>query len=540
VTQLKWKQREPVREPDVFSDLLQQVADIRGIDDLQEFLEPSSLSLLSPYLLDNMEKAVARIVESIDKHQKITVFMDFDCDGVCSGVMMYRYLKKFTDNVDYLIFQRSSDHGLKRKIISPDTELLIVVDAGTNDVQECLSLKQRGIDVVIIDHHPASVDNPHAIIVNNQMGDYPNRTLSGSGVVFKVLEALDEALGTLYHLEFFDLAAIGIIGDMMSLTESETRAIIHQGLEMLSNEGVKQILLKQSILDLRSVSVMTVAFSIAPIINAATRMNQSNLIVRLLISDDTEEIKNLAKECVALNKSRKEKQEVAVDGLTFDNSHKVIFCVNNDAFTDGMRGLIANSLANEHQKPTIVVKLNDASKLFEGSARGYNTVNFKDILQQSGLVESAEGHANAFGVKILKDNVDKLINYCNEILTTTEQVLYYDVELQAPTITVDEVVQAHQFNRITGKDVEPIKVKLSNLQVSERTVGKKGNMVAFIGDALKAVKFSVTENYGTDVGCLDTIDVVGTLAVNKWWHNGRKEWVVEHQIIIDDYMKTDA
>ena len=503
---------------------------------MQEFLTPSSLCTHSPYILDNIIDAVNKIVDAIDTHKQITVFMDFDCDGVCSGTMMYRFLKQFTDNVDYLIFPRSTDHGLKRKIIPPTTELLIVVDAGTNDVAECLALQDRGIDVVIIDHHPATVDNPHAIIVNNQMGDYPNRTLSGSGVVLKVLEALSDTLGTLAYLDYYDLAAIGIIGDMMSLTDLETRAIVYQGLETVRNEGVKQILKKQRIFDLRNLTTMQISFSLVPVINAATRMNESKKIVELMLCDDPEEVNVMANECIALNKTRKEKQVVAVDNLVFDNSHNIILCVENN-LAGNMRGLIANNIANEHQKPAIVVKLNTVTNVYEGSGRGYNTVSFKDILTQSGLVESAEGHDNAFGVQIHKDNMEKLVAYCDDALLANEQVLNYDLELGISEIDSDVISQIEQFNRITGKDCEPLKVKVVGFPVSERKVNAKGNVVTLVSDTLNAVKFGTSDMYANDVGSFDTVDMLGKLSVNKWWHNGIKQWVIDYQIIVDDYTK---
>ena len=469
---------------------------------------------------------------------KITVFYDCDNDGICSGVMMCRYLRDFTDNVHHIIFPRSSGHGLKGKEI-PDTGLLIIVDSSTNDVAECLALKERGIEVIIIDHHPITTDNPYVTLVNNQDGNYPNTTLSGSGVVLKVLEVMDEQLYEMKHFQYYDLAAVGIIGDMMSLNNPETRTIIAQGFSDIQNEGIKKIFMSK-LVDLYTINTMNIAFALVPIINGATRMNQSEKVIELLLCDDPNQIAALAKECIKLNDSRKVKQQVAFDNVQFDNTHNIIFCVENE-LAGNMRGLIAANLANEHQKPAIVVSLNEETGTYEGSARGYNTVNFRDILSQSELV-FAEGHPNAFGVQVSKDDVDALIEYCNRTLKDTEQVLYYDLEITPEEITNQFMEDITILNRITGKDCDAIKVKVNGLSVAERKImGKNGGNVKLVTEEkINAVKFGVADTYADEVGIFDKVDVVGQLQLNKWYNNSRdiKAWVTDVQILMDDYRRS--
>ena len=451
---------------------------------------------------------------------------------------MCRYLRGHTDNVHHIIFPRADGHGLKGKSI-PDTDLLIIVDSSTNDAEECLALKERGIEVVIIDHHPINTDNPHAIVVNNQDGEYPNPTLSGSGVVLKVLEVLDEKLHDMSHFHFYDLAASGIVGDMMAMNDPETRAIIAQGFDDIQNEGVKRIL-KSKQVDLYNITTMNIAFSLVPIVNAATRMNESEKVIELLLCDDEEQVAVLAKECIKLNDSRKEKQQVAFDNVQFDNTHNFIFCVENE-LAGNMRGLIAANLVNEHQKPAIVVSLNEETNIYEGSGRGYNTVSFRDILAQSGLV-IAEGHVNAFGVQIDRANVDALVEYCNETLGSTEQVLYYDLEVTPSEITDQFMEDMMMFNRITGKECDPIKVKVNGLSVAERKImGKNGGNVKLVTEQdIGAVKFGVADTYAEEIGVFDKVDVVGQLQINKWYNNSRdiKAWVTDVQILMDDYRRT--
>lgn len=531
---MDWRKRVPAREVRSFSSILEQLAAIRGVDDLDEYLYPSASSLTDPYELDNMEDAVARIVEALDKGQKITVFMDFDNDGVCSGAIMVRWLRNFTHSVDYIVYERHLDHGLKDKEI-PDTDLLIIVDSGTNDVKECKELKERGIDVVIIDHHLPSVVNDWAVIVNNQIGDYRSKALSGSGVVFKVIQALDAYFGTTYHQDFYDLAAIGIIGDIMSLREPENRYIVSQGLSNIVNPGIRKLLEKKKS-DLNNLTSTTISFSIVPLVNAATRMNQIHTIVKLLLSDDFDIVETLADECIKLNDYRKQKQQIALDNLEFDNSRNIIFCVENE-LAGNLRGLIANQLANEYHKCAIVVKLNENTNIYEGSGRGYGVTDFKEMVSGTELVESAEGHSNAFGLRIHADKVEAFLNKCDELLDIEDnQYLDYDLELDADEVNDLVIKDIELWNRIAGRECEPIRVKVKDLTIYGRKVkGKNRNVVQLEGENVNLIKFNVADDYAENVGAFDSVDAIGVLGFNKWYHWGKKEWIVESQMIIDDF-----
>jgi single-stranded-DNA-specific exonuclease len=387
VSHIEWRQREPCRPHDEWDSITQKIASIRGIDNITEFLSPDHTSLHDPHLLTNIDTAAQKIADATLSGKRITVFMDFDADGVCSGAMIYHYLSNFTSNIAHKVAQRNENHGLKDKKFT-DTDLIIVVDSGTNDVQECQQLQERGIDVVIIDHHQIEAPNPFATVVNNQDDTYPNKHLSGSGVVFKVLQVLDEYLSCDLSNDFFDLAAVGIVGDVMDLDGMENRCIISQGLQHINNVGLKEII-RQS--KASTINTQTIGFNIAPVINGASRMNQIEKAVDLLLCTDQEVAKELAKECIALNSGRKTKQKVATDNLDVDDSHKIIFCIAELA--GNMRGLVATSLANQYQRPAIVVRENKG--LLGGSARGYNTASFKQVLEQTGLCEYTQGHDNA-------------------------------------------------------------------------------------------------------------------------------------------------
>jgi single-stranded-DNA-specific exonuclease len=531
VSHIEWRQREPCRPYDEWDTTTDKIAAIRGISDINEFIAPRHTAMHDPHLLTNIDIATQKIVDATLHGKHITVFMDFDADGCCSGAMIYHYLSNFTNNITHKVAQRNENHGLKDKEFT-DTDLLIVVDSGTNDVPECKQLQDRGIDVVIIDHHQIEAPNPFAVVVNNQDDTYPNKHLSGSGVVFKVLQVLDEYLDSDLSSDFFDLAAVGIVGDVMMLDEMENRYLISQGLQHINNVGLKEII-RQS--KASTINTQTIGFNIAPVINGASRMNQIEKAVDLLLATDPDVAKELAKECIALNSGRKTKQKVATDNIVVDDTHKILFVIAELA--GNMRGLVATSLANQYQRPVIVVRENKG--LLEGSARGYNTASFKQVLEATGIVEYAQGHDNALGLAVKPERVKDLIAACDELLgdVANEQYIEYDLELNVDEINESLMDEIEHINKMSGKGFESVKIKLKNANIYERKeMGKPvTSAIKLVGDGVSLVKFGVDENYASEVGAFDQVEAVGVLSLNRWFNFGVKKWVRDNQLIMEDY-----
>jgi single-stranded-DNA-specific exonuclease len=237
----KWIQKKPKVKPSKNDSPKEKIAKIRGIDDVERFLNPTEEELHDPYLIKNIENASNRIIKALANNDRIVLSYDADADGLTSTSMMYRYLSNYTDNIDYIYNERNHGHGINEQtrldFISKDenasedkklryklntsnlnkigeADLLIIIDSSSNDTDACKKLinNYKGLDIIILDHHAIERDNPHVLLVNPQQdGDrYPNKHLSGAGVVFKTIQVMEDTLGEVNPWKYIDLVAVGI------------------------------------------------------------------------------------------------------------------------------------------------------------------------------------------------------------------------------------------------------------------------------------------------------------------------------------------
>lgn len=242
---MKWIKREPKIKPRKTDSPIDKIAKIRGINDSYSFLNPSKEDLNSPYLLKNIEEACNRIILAISKGERITVSYDADADGITSATIMRRYLSNYTENVGFIYNERNHGHGINEQTrldfvkdkdfdengniidgykrnryernkenmdIISNTDLLILIDSSSNDSNACKTISEMGVDIIILDHHAIERENKYALIVNPQQdGDkYPNKSISGAGVVFKVIEVMEDTLDSVDIWQYNDLVAVGI------------------------------------------------------------------------------------------------------------------------------------------------------------------------------------------------------------------------------------------------------------------------------------------------------------------------------------------
>jgi single-stranded-DNA-specific exonuclease len=566
---MKWVKRQRVREPQEGQTLLEQLGEIRGIKNMNDWLNPSEKFWLNPYTLENIDQACERIVKAIHFKEKITIMADVDADGIFSCAIIYNYIKNIIDDMDkifYIHAQRSSGHGLETVLeedrsegvvvpIPEDTDLLIIVDSSSNSVEECKQIKEQyGLDIVIIDHHEVDKENPHALIVNCQLGNYENKSLSGSAMTLKVCTVLDEYLGIESADDFYDIACIGLISDMMDVDNFENRFIINKGLKQLRNEGLLALLYQNKVNTYGGLSVSDISFKVTPIVNACTRYDKIELALELFTSDDEDRLKELAKEMVKINEKRKAEESEIVDQAKkeVDVSHKVAVLIDND-IGSGFRGLIATQIANKLDKPTLVLKYIEKTKEYHGSARSIRNIDFKKLIDITGDFMYAQGHAKAFGVGIKKEKLEEALNALDQLLDdeAEEEYVLYDLEIEAKDIDEDLIKQAEKFNRITGMNCPKAIFLVTGLVVEERELlGKKKKETVKIhcDNDLFLMKFKVNEDYAKDVeeAILDDnnfiieMNVVGELNLNEWYNFGKKAVIKNNQIFITDYQLLDS
>lgn len=425
---------------------------------------------LSPWLLDNMDKAVALLNEGFINNKKFFIIVDCDVDGFTSASIFYRYFKlRYKDAQMTWMLHEGKEHGIELDKVPSDCDYVIVPDAGSMNLEQQQVLLDAGKTVVILDHHEVSATLTHdrLALVNNQSSDlFFNKALSGSGVTFKMTQAYDMQYPDMWVKSsyFYDLAALGIIADMMDMRSTDNNAIVWKGLRAINNEMFKALINQQAFKLQDGVNKMGVAFYIAPIINGVIRagtMDEKSLLFKGFIEEPDSEfvettyrgssrketfyayaartaynVKNRQdtekKKCFAALCERIEKE-----GL---NNNQVIAVVASKTdkvpVPQNITGLIAMELLKKYNKPILVLrpKTEDGKLSYAGSGRckqfeGLNS--FLQFVRDSEYSEYGEGHAMAFGASIPADKFDAFIAESNERLK--------DIDFSVDFIEVDAI-----------------------------------------------------------------------------------------------------
>lgn len=559
---MKWIQKKSLLNYKKSDLLINKLSAIRGVENINEWVNPPSKFLHSPYLLKNIDEAVTRIIKAVHMGERIVIVADIDTDGVCSTGIMYNFLKVLTDNVVYIHAQRSDGHGVEKVMgqIDEESSLIIIVDSSSNSFEGCKELVDQGKDVIIIDHHEIDVENPYATIVNCQMDGYPNPALSGSAMAYKVCQVLDEYLDLENADYLLDLCSIGLVGDMMDMKNMENRYLVYNGINYIENIGIREIL-KQSKIDYsEGITTTNISFKIAPIIGACSRFNKIELALELVTTDDEERAKVLTKQMIEMNEKRKSEQKSTVEDLVngLDDSNNLIVIVNNE-IDSGFRGLVATEVVEQYSKPVFVLSeiYNDNGDVvaYGGSARSVGLIPLKEMCQKSSLFNFATGHSQAHGVEFPQKNFSKIISYFNENLDSEDlqHVVEYDIELHVDEIDDFDIKDIEKFSQIVGQGFPEPKFKINGIVVEEGQSKKLGTYVrAILGankDTVKIhaenefvlMKFRSNEEFASDIeehfhdNFSTELTVVGSLNLNKFYNWGTRSLDVTKQVFLSDY-----
>ena len=395
----------------------------RGIttpEETHSFIQPSMQAVHDPHQLHDMDKALERIQEAVAAGEQITVYGDYDADGITSTALMYEVLQDVGANVNYYVPNRFRDgYGPNaeayQKIIDQGTKLIITVDNGVSGKAVIDPVVKQGIDVIVTDHHEMTEDLPdaYAIVHPRYPGsNYPFADLSGVGVAFKVAWALlDE-----FPEELLDLVAIGEIADVVSVSD-ENRPLIMMGIQEL-RQGMRpglHALVKEAGISEQSLTDQDIGFVIAPRLNALGRIADANEGVELLTTLDEDRATKLAKAVEQANSKRQElvneimgEAQQQVDRLPQDQP--VLLVVGHD-WHQGVLGIVASRLMDQTGKPTIVASTNDDQKIAKGSGRSVDGFNlFAALDGHRDLMTSFGGHPAACGLSFETENSEKLRN----------------------------------------------------------------------------------------------------------------------------------
>ena len=450
---------------------------------------------------------------------------------------------------------------------------IIVPDAGSNDYELHKELKDRGIDILVLDHHEAEYISEDACIINNQLSDYPNKELSGVGVTWQFCRYLDRLLGTSYADYYIDLVALGNTGDMMSLTSIETKHLINKGFlpENIHNPYIYEMWQKNKFKLGEHITSIDAAFYIVPMINAVQRsgsIEEKELLFKSMLKTDAFEMipsnkrghkpgeeERLVDQAVRMSTNVKNRQtrtqdagmellekKIEKEGLL---KHKVLLFTLKDGQVDrNIAGLIANKLAAKYQRPCCVITETDGS--YQGSARGYEIsglTNFKDVCEENG-VEWAQGHQNAFGICIAADKLESFINNTDKALAdmSSEPVYYVDYIYTGGDVNPQDILTIGGLKELWGKDFNEAMVAIKDLKVSKNMVQvyrKTSNTLKItLPNKVNIMKFNATdeecEMLENQTGAYVQMDIVGTCHINEFFGN------VTPQIFMEEYEVTGS
>ena len=565
---------------------IEQIFSNRGIplSEINHYKNVSIKDTHSPELLENIEAGVSLLVKHLKSSNKTGILVDCDTDGFTSAALLYNYLYFLfpnwaSRNLIYFIHE-DKQHGLSDsvdKIVESGVKLIIVPDAGSGDGKYAKDLKEKGIDTLIIDHHHIEIQNCEpAIVINNQLGAYPNQTLSGVGVVYKFCQYIDKCLTINAADNFLDLVAVGCVADLMPLTDYETLYYIREGLKNIKNPFIKAMVSEQSysISKHGGLDPYAVGFYIAPFINATIRVgnNDEKLVLFQALLDSKgnslvpsgktghkgEEVPLAEEACrICANvKSRQTKlrddnliaiEKIIEEEELLKNKIVAVRLPKELGIDKNILGLIANILMDKYQRPILLLNeteeeiISDLStkskKAWAGSARNYQyseIEDFRKFLEELPQTLYAEGHANAFGVAILDENFDSFIEQTNELLKDIDFSPVYRVDAifnkdTAPSYILD----INDLKPYYGQGFEApyiafeeIKVDSNNLQLMSKD--KNPTLKITLDSGIEFIKFKSSEEEYNNL--LNTvIDIVGTCSANIWYGK------ITPQVIIEDY-----
>ncbi|UUV46821.1 single-stranded-DNA-specific exonuclease [Bacillus phage vB_BanS-Thrax4] len=561
---VKWIQRKAkvaIKKRDEVED---KIAKMRGIKDLDEFLNPSADVLHDPYLMKNIDEASNRIILALSEQKNICVSFDPDADGLTSASTMIRYLRNYSDRVTFIYGERNDGHGIAEMITLDtddekrlarnkenlqtikDCDLLILIDSSSNDDEACQFIKEElGKEIIVLDHHEIERPNPHVLLVNPQQKgcNYPNKFLSGAGVVFKVMQVMEDTLDQVDPFNYIDLIAVGMYADIMRIDIPENRYIILQGLRNVKTMGLTRIL-KGAKIDNWNLDCNAIGFGIAPLLNGTARMDELRLAIDLLLEDDDNKCKPLRLKMQKLNERRKEIQKDLFESYSKKvNLSEKLLVVLDDKSSKGFNGVVAQQLSDTFKRPVIVGRNHKGT--ISGSFRGYGKMKLKSFL--GGFSDIAEievlGHEGAGGIVMPSENLELLQEYINKFLPELdekEQTVIYDLEF-TPEEAIENIRVIEKFNKLTGNGFPKVIVRVNGITVDTvDCIGKTMETVKFkTFDEMELIKFRVNDQYGSNVGCWDSIDVVGVLSMNEFYNFKLKQKIYTPQIMIEDFIKKE-
>ena len=532
------------------TELLELLLKNRGIEekDQDKFLNPKYEDCYDPFLLKDMEHACVRIFESIEAKEKIVIYSDYDCDGIPAAVIITDFFKKINYE-DYLVYipdRQYEGYGLHmdaiKEFVENDFKLLITFDLGITAVEEVLYAQTNGLDVIITDHHLPQDKIPKAYAIINPKQDgcnYPDDMLCGAGVSYKLVQGMIRKYGEYFKIHkgwekwLLDMAGVATLSDQVPLV-NENRIFAYYGLLVLRKNkrtGLSQFF-KNLRVDARKLTEDDVAFTLAPKINAASRMGSPMSAFELLSESNIEKASSLSDHLIELNNDRKylvANIMKSVNKTLYHKNDKSVVVIGNPDWKPGVLGIVASKIVDEYKRPAFVWGRGDGD-VIKGSCRSFGSINLVEMMQKlpSESLITFGGHVQAGGFSVRHEEIHFLEE---RILQTYENFSFSNEEkideVAEAEMTIDDV---NMQNFKTIDKLAPFGVGnpkplflFKDLPISEiREFGKDKNHLEIIflnskAQKIKAIAFFKTrESFNRSLTKGERVDLVSPLELNTF------------------------
>jgi len=529
--------------PELFEALLKE----RGIElkDQEDFLSPDYRKLHDPLLMPDMEKARDRVIKAIEENEHIVVFSDYDADGIPGAVVLSDFFRRIKyENISFYIPHRHNEGfglntGAVKECYKRGAKLIITIDCGIADIEEVDVANKYGIDVIITDHHKPKDTLPRAFAVVNQNrtdSTYPFKGLCGSGVVFKLVQAIvnKESFGVKPGMEKWslDMVAIATLSDMVPLLD-ENRVLVRFGLDVLRKSPRLGLaaLFKRLNMDQRNISEDDVVFMITPRINAASRMGVPEDAFKLLITTDPLEAEKLSFHLEQINNKRKgvvaSLVKDAKSHLSAREEIPEVIVIGNPDWQPSLMGLVATAIVEEYKRPAFVWG-RDGNGVLKGSCRSYNGCDLFALMNamSESFIEFG-GHTGAGGFSFTLENLSTLEENLSKAFLSLENSVAEMEKESGLAVNISDIGEnlwntVSQFAPFGMGNKKPV-FKISKAEIkSVKTFGKEANHLEIIfsgnenssrSSSVKAISFfSTPEDYdialtpGTNINLLANIE----------------------------------
>lgn len=518
------------------NDILEKILSSRNIEDKDRFLNSELKDLHDIFLLEDVAKAIEIIRESIKRKEKIVIHTDYDVDGIMAGSIGYLILDELGADVNYYTNNRfTQGYGINKssvdEIISlhPKVKTVITMDNGIVAYEAIDYLKEKGIKVIVTDHHEPGnkLPNADAVVNPKRSKTYPFREMCGAGLVWKLFSQLyTDSYNS--SKKYLDLAAIATVGDVVPLLD-ENRIIVKEGLKLMNEDEHRLFfkILKEATNTTEVNAHFTLAFSFVPIMNAIGRLGGSATdVISMIVSKDEGEIRSFVEKLISLNNTRKELTTTQVELVKStiekegDKDNVIVFFDNR--LHEGIVGLVAGRIKEEYNVPTIVLA-EDENGLAKGSARSIEGFNIKEALDEcSDLLSSYGGHAMAAGLSLKPENISELKSRLSKMINDTmseedlKKKFYYFDNLNPSEINFELVRELKKLEPF-GNGFEKPLFRLNNLGIDKvfNMGSNKDHIKIITKTGLNIIGWRQSENY-KERGSLASVTALGYPEINRF------------------------